>query len=176
MPDNTHTDTGPDATPDPTMNSTDTIPTPRGFKRFRRTRPFWGSLILLWSSWLIGSSTLSKQLDFTIFAAFGNQTLPPVLISFALGAAALIAMFVPSQRTFPGIVSVALAIAALPLANLGGLIIGTVAGVVGGALIVAWTPYTDKQLMEMAEKDARKRARKEARKEAHKPARSGAIA
>ncbi|MFI5622340.1 DUF6114 domain-containing protein [Nocardioides sp. NPDC051685] len=172
MPDKTPTNTGPDAMPDPTTSPSATSPTPRGFKRFRRTRPFWGSLILLWSSWLIGSSTLSKQLDFTIFAAFGNQTLPPVLISFALGAAALIAMFLPSQRTFPGIVSVALAIAALPLANLGGLIIGTVAGVIGGALIVAWTPYTEKQLTEMAEKDARKRARKDARK----PARSGAIA
>ena len=172
MPDNTPTDTGPDATPDPTTNPSADGTTPRGFTRFRRTRPFWGSLILLWSSWLIGSSMLSKSLDFTIFAAFGEQTLPPVLISFSMAAAALIAMFIPSQRTFPGIVSVALAIAALPLANLGGLIIGTVAGVTGGALIVAWTPYTDKQLMQLAEKDARKRARKEARK----PARSGAIA
>ncbi|WP_328528629.1 DUF6114 domain-containing protein [Nocardioides sp. NBC_00368] len=176
MPDKTPTDTGPDAMPDPTANPTASSPSPRGFKRFRRTRPFWGSLILLWSSWLIGSSALSKHLDFTIFAAFGNQTLPPVLISFTLAAAALIAMFMPSQRTFPGIVSVALAIAALPLANLGGLVIGTVAGITGGALIVAWTPYTEEQLAKMAEKDARKRARKEARKSSRGPARSGATA
>jgi hypothetical protein len=166
----------PDKTPiepeTPTVSTSAAAPTPRGFKGFRRTRPFWGSLILLWSSWLIGSSMLSKQLDFTIFAAFGDRTLPPVLISFTMAAAALIAMFMPAQRTFPGIVSVALAIAALPLANLGGLIIGTVAGVTGGALIVAWTPYTDEQLTKMAEKDARKRARKTA----GKPARSGATA
>jgi hypothetical protein len=166
MPDKTPID------PDPPTVNTPAVPTPRGFKGFRRTRPFWGSLILLWSSWMIGSSMLSKQLDFTIFAAFGDRTLPPVLISFAMAAAALIAMFVPAQRTFPGIVSVALAIAALPLANLGGLIIGTVAGITGGALIVAWTPYTDEQLTKMAEKDARKRARKAARR----PSRSGAIA
>lgn len=167
MPDKTPID--PEA---PTVSTSAAVPTPRGFKGFRRTRPFWGSLILLWSSWMIGSSMLSKQLDFTIFAAFGDRTLPPVLISFAMAAAALIAMFMPAQRTFPGIVSVALAIAALPLANLGGLIIGTVAGVTGGALIVAWTPYTDEQLTKMAEKDARKRARKAA----GKPARSGATA
>lgn len=166
MPDKTPID------PEPPAVNTSAAPTPRGFKGFRRTRPFWGSLILLWSSWMIGSSMLSKQLDFTIFAAFGDRTLPPVLISFAMAAAALIAMFVPAQRTFPGIVSVALAIAALPLANLGGLIIGTVAGITGGALIVAWTPYTDEQLTKMAEKDARKRARKAARR----PSRSGAIA
>lgn len=166
----------PDQTPiapePPTVSTSADAPAPRGFKGFRRTRPFWGSLILLWSSWLIGSSMLSKQLDFTIFAAFGDRTLPPVLISFTMAAAALIAMFMPAQRTFPGIVSVALAIAALPLANLGGLIIGTVAGITGGAMIVAWTPYTDAQLTKMAEKDARKRARKTARK----PARTGATA
>lgn len=167
MPDKTPID--PEA---PTVSTSAAAPTPRGFKGFRRTRPFWGSLILLWSSWLIGSSMLSKQLDFTIFAAFGDRTLPPVLISFTMAAAALIAMFMPAQRTFPGIVSVALAIAALPLANLGGLIIGTVAGITGGALIVAWTPYTEEQLTKMAEKDARKRARKAA----GKAARSGATA
>ena len=40
-----------------------------------------------------------------------------------------------------------LAVAALPLANLGGLVIGTVAGIVGSGMVFAWTPYTDKQLV-----------------------------
>jgi len=78
-------------------------------------------------------------------------------------AAAGVAVVAPGQRHFPAIVASMLAVAALPLANLGGLVIGTVAGIVGSGMVFAWTPYTDKQLARFAAKAERKAARRAAK-------------
>jgi hypothetical protein len=142
----------------------------RGFGRFRRTRPFWGAVVLAWGAYLIANPLLGG--DFAFYAAVGVRGIAPLMIGLGMAAAAVIAVVLPAQRHFPAIMATALAVVALPVANLGGWIIGTVAGVVGAGMIFAWTPYSDKQLARFAAKAERKAERKATRKAARKAARN----
>jgi hypothetical protein len=46
----------------------------------------------------------------------------------------------PSQRYVVGVVGVLLAICSLLVSNLGGLFVGMAAGILGGAMTLAWGP------------------------------------
>jgi hypothetical protein len=128
-----------------------------GFRRFRRSRPFWGSVILLSGAYFIGDPIVGGGFGFVV--DLGAKALTPLLIAFGMGAAALVALFLPAQRHFPAIVAAGLSVASLPLANLGGWIIGMAAGIVGSSLIFGWAPYSEKQLSKFAAKAERKAQR-----------------
>ncbi|WP_278258553.1 DUF6114 domain-containing protein [Nocardioides convexus] len=128
-----------------------------GFTRFRRTRPFWGSLVLLGGAWFIASPLLGESLEF--YTTVGVRSITPLLLAGGMAAAALVAVVVPAQRHFPAIVAMMLAVASLPLANLGGWLIGMVLGIAGSGLVFAWAPYTEKQAG----------ALRRARRPAHRP-------
>lgn len=129
-----------------------------GFRRFRRTRPFWGAVILLFGAYCIANPIVGGGFAFVV--DIGAKALTPLLLAFGMAAAALVAVVLPGQRHFPAIVAMALSVASLPLANLGGWIIGMAAGIVGSGLIFGWTPYSDKQLAKLAAKAERKAQRK----------------
>ncbi|GAA4579099.1 hypothetical protein GCM10023194_03780 [Planotetraspora phitsanulokensis] len=105
---------------------------------WRRTRPFWGGLLVL----LGGVELLSIP--------FASQALPLVVQSGTVGASYLIALVLiavglllwwqPSQRIFLGVVAVLVSLASFVYANLGGFVLGMMLGLVGGALAAAWTP------------------------------------
>lgn len=133
-----------------------------GFTRFRRTRPFWGSLILLAGAWFIARPLLGGTFEF--YTTVGVRSITPLLLAGGMAAAACIALVMPAQRHFPAIVAMMLAVASLPLANLGGWLIGMVLGITGAGLVFAWAPYTDKQLARFAERDARRAERREQRR------------
>lgn len=132
------------------------------FARFRRTRPFWGSLILLAGAWFIARPLLGGTFEF--YTTVGVRSITPLLLAGGMAAAACIALVIPAQRHFPAIVAMMLAVASLPLANLGGWLIGMVLGITGAGLVFAWAPYTDKQLAKFAERDARKAERRAQRR------------
>ncbi len=132
------------------------------FTRFRRTRPFWGSLILLAGAWFVARPLLGGTFEF--YTTVGVRSITPLLLAGGMAAAACIALVLPAQRHFPAIVATMLAVASLPLANLGGWLIGMVLGITGAGLVFAWAPYTDKQLAKFAERDARKADRREQRR------------
>jgi hypothetical protein len=75
-------------------------------------------------------------------------------------AAAAVALFAPAQRHFPAIMAAVFSVASLPLANLGGWIIGMVLGIVGSGMVFAWTPFSDKELAKRAEKAQRREAKR----------------
>ncbi|QSR28162.1 hypothetical protein CFH99_21300 [Nocardioides aromaticivorans] len=133
-----------------------------GFTRFRRTRPFWGSLILLAGAYFIARPLLGGTFEF--YTTVGVRSITPLLLAGGMAAAACIALVVPAQRHFPAIVAMMLAVASLPLANLGGWLIGMVLGITGAGLVFAWAPYTDKQLARFAERDARRQEKRDARR------------
>lgn len=135
------------------------------FTRFRRTRPFWGSLILLAGAYFIARPLLGGTFEF--YTTVGVRSITPLLLAGGMAAAACIALVMPAQRHFPAIVAMMLAVASLPLANLGGWLIGMVLGITGAGLVFAWAPYTDKQLARFAERDAR-RAERRAQRRAHR--------
>lgn len=139
------------------------------FRHFRRTRPFWGSLILIAGAYFIAHPMIGAM---SFLTTVGARALTPLLLGGGMIAAALVALFAPKQRHFPAIVATMLSVASLPLANLGGWIIGMVLGIVGSSMIFAWTPYSDKQLARFAARDERRAARRAAKHARH----SGAIA
>ncbi|WP_169986288.1 DUF6114 domain-containing protein [Microbispora sp. H10836] len=105
---------------------------------WRRSRPFWGGLLVL----AAGLELLSIP--------FATQALPLVIQSGTVGATYLISLVLiilglmvwlqPDKRAFLGVVAVLISIASFIYANLGGFLIGMLLGLVGGALAVAWTP------------------------------------
>jgi len=151
-----------------TEHAADTPPARRGlrgrFARFRRTRPFWGGLVLLAGAYFIAFPVLGN--GFAFFIDMGVRAMTPMMIGIVMAAAALVAVVRPAQRHFPAIVAMMLSVASLPLANLGGWIIGMVLGIVGSGLVFAWTPYSDKQLARLADRAQGKAARRDARRRA----------
>ncbi|GCB53587.1 DUF6114 domain-containing protein [Streptomyces sp. NL15-2K] len=61
-------------------------------------------------------------------------------VSLPLFLAGFVLLRFPQLRTLAGVAAAALAVLALITCNLGGLLIGSVAGMVGGSLAFAWTP------------------------------------
>jgi hypothetical protein len=109
----------------------------RWFRAFRRTRPFWGGFWLLLSGWAILRLSMTSAHIVVVagLTGFGGWLTGGgiVLCAFAAWAA-------PSQRYVVGVVALILAVSALIVSNLGGLGIGTLCGVVGGAMTLAWGP------------------------------------
>lgn len=129
------------------------------FRHFRRTRPFWGSLILLLGAYYVGNPLFGGTWAF--YVNMGVKGVTPLLIAFGMAAAALVALVMPAQRHFPALIASALSVAALPLANLGGFIMGTLFGIIGSGMVFAWTPYSEKQIAKAEAKAERKRAKKD---------------
>lgn len=49
----------------------------------------------------------------------------------------------PDTRTTAGVIAVVVSVAALAVANLGAFFVGTILGVLGGSLAIAWAPGGD---------------------------------
>ncbi|HTX80898.1 MAG TPA: DUF6114 domain-containing protein [Streptosporangiaceae bacterium] len=111
----------------------------RGFRTWRRSRPFWAGLLLI----VAGLELLTIPLpmhSMGLILHIGTGGVLGILIGAILIACALLLWFNPAQRIFYSIVAVLLAVAALIASNLGGFLIGTLLGVVGGSMGFAWTP------------------------------------
>ncbi|HTF08634.1 MAG TPA: DUF6114 domain-containing protein [Asanoa sp.] len=110
----------------------------RGFGRWRRSRPFWGGLLLLLSGIEIFLSTqlslggLSFQLGPTGFLSW--------LIPTILAACGVLAWAAPQQRMFYAVVGAVTAVFSLIGVNLGGFFLGLILGIVGAGLVFGWTP------------------------------------
>lgn len=139
----------------------------QGFARFRRTRPFWGAVILGLGAYFIARPLLGGT--FAFYTTVGVRSITPLLLAGGMLAAAGVALVLPAQRHFPAIVAMLLAVASLPLANLGGWLIGMVLGIFGSGLVFAWAPYSEAQLTKRAEKRDARAARKGTRTHSLQP-------
>ncbi|HEY2642083.1 MAG TPA: DUF6114 domain-containing protein, partial [Streptosporangiaceae bacterium] len=109
------------------------------FRDWRRTRPFWAGIFLL----AAGAELLLIPLPMDslgLIVHIGIGGISGILIGAVLMVAGLLLWFHPVQRMFYSIVAVLLAIVALVASNLGGFLIGTILGVIGGSLGFGWTP------------------------------------
>lgn len=136
----------------------------QGFARFRRTRPFWGAVILALGAYFIARPLLGGT--FAFYTTVGIRSITPLLLAGGMAAAAAIAVVLPAQRHFPALVAMMLAVASLPLANLGGWLVGMVLGITGAGLVFSWTPFSEKQLDRFAAKDAARAEKRTARRAA----------
>ncbi|MFC8723416.1 DUF6114 domain-containing protein [Kitasatospora sp. NPDC057198] len=113
----------------------------RGFRSWRRTRPFWGGLFALVASVPIlylpyGNISLSG-LTIALATTAGAGSLIIGLMMIALG---LTAWFQPMVRVFCGVATTVLALVSLPISNFGGLGLGLLFGLLAGGLLVSWAP------------------------------------
>ena len=109
-----------------------------GFRRWRRTRPFWGGLFLLLSGL---EFYVSAHMDLMpVKVSFGSEGFLSWLIPLSVLLCGVLTWLSPAQRFFYGIVGAAIAVTGLIALNLGGFFVGMLFGIAGGALAVAWVP------------------------------------
>lgn len=114
---------------------------PSGFRQWRRGRPFWA-----------GAFTLASGL-FILFPPYASLKFGDIVVSLntltGLSAMVIGVLLVCCGLSFwtrrefripAGVVTLLLSVAAIVTANLGSFLIGTLLGVVGAALGIAWTP------------------------------------
>ncbi|MFE8942782.1 DUF6114 domain-containing protein [Streptomyces sp. NPDC007856] len=111
------------------------------FGTWRGERPFWAGLF---------TSTAGLPI---LYWPYANLDLAgiPLAMSTTSGAGALIIgvllialgltlWYQPHLRLFAGIATLLLALVSFPVANLGGLFLGLISGLIGGSLACSWTP------------------------------------
>ncbi|MFF8609696.1 DUF6114 domain-containing protein [Streptomyces sp. NPDC015346] len=109
------------------------------FRRWRRSRPFWGGLAAV----LAGAEICALPLaPLKVMLTQGVAGIPSVLMGLVMIVLGVSVWFAPHYRTLAGIVTTLIATAALVLSNLGGFLVGTLLGIVGGGLMFAWQPRT----------------------------------
>jgi hypothetical protein len=113
------------------------------FRAWRRSRPFWGGLLLLVSGLemlLIPlTGVLARgQIKLVIYVGIGGVF--GILIGALLIACGLALWFTPVHKTFYAIAGVLLSLLSFIGTNLGGFFVGMLLGIVGGSLAFAWSP------------------------------------
>ncbi|MFE0424829.1 DUF6114 domain-containing protein [Streptomyces sp. NPDC058953] len=113
----------------------------RRFREWRWQRPFWAGLFTMlggvpiayipYATFKLGHVTLS--LSTTAGAA-------SLIIGVLLVTLGFTMWFHHIVRVFAGIAAILLALVSLPVANMGGFLMGFVLALVGGALSVSWAP------------------------------------
>lgn len=111
------------------------------FREWRHGRPFIPGLLLMLSGFFIAAPAyLTLQISdllVMISTVSGVSTLLIGALMFMFGIGAWLQ---PETTMYVGVLSILLAIVALPTSNLGGFIIGSLLGIIGGALTLAWRP------------------------------------
>jgi hypothetical protein len=115
----------------------------QAFRDWRRSRPFWGGLLLVLAGVeLVAIPLLSVlahgSVKVVIYIGIGGVF--GVLIGGLLVACGLLIWFHPVQRVFYAIAGVLLAVASFVATNLGGFFVGMLLGVTGASLSFGWTP------------------------------------
>lgn len=113
----------------------------RRFRDWRGQRPFWAGLFTLlggipiayfpYASFKLGHMTLSMSTT----AGAGSLIIGVLLVTLGLTM-----WFQPLVRVFAGVAAILLALVSIPVANLGGFVVGFLLSLIGGALSVSWAP------------------------------------
>jgi len=108
----------------------------RGFRHWRRQRPFIGGLLVA-----VGGIEMffSGQLDIGhLHVQLGIEGLQATIIPIALLLLGILAITMPAHHVFYGILALVVAIYSLIGVNLGGFIVGMLLAGTGAVLVVAW--------------------------------------
>lgn len=106
------------------------------FRDWRRSRPFWGGLFTLLAGAEIVYLPLSPLNEIIAAGVAGVQS---VLVGFLILVMGAFVWFSPSNRLLAGVLTIIFSVSSLVLSNLGGLVVGMLVGITGGALTIAWT-------------------------------------
>ncbi|MCX4471246.1 DUF6114 domain-containing protein [Micromonospora sp. NBC_01655] len=111
--------------------------TRRRWRAWRRSRPFWGGLLVA----LGGAEILvTLRAPLPVILHIGPQGLAGYLGPVILLLCGVLLVAHPPQRVFYALVSLVLALVSWLTSNLGGFFVGMLLALVGGCLAFAWTP------------------------------------
>ncbi|GIH09561.1 hypothetical protein Rhe02_76280 [Rhizocola hellebori] len=120
--------------------ATGALPAPsarRTFRQWRRSRPFWGGLLVVLGGLEI-IATIRAPLPVVMHV--GMQGAIGYLIPFIIVICGFLIVFTPDQRIWNSCVAMVLALATWLTSNLGGFLLGMLLTLVGAALAFAWRP------------------------------------
>ncbi|MBT2377871.1 hypothetical protein AMK21_14925 [Streptomyces sp. CB00316] len=113
----------------------------RGFRTWRGNRPFWAGLFTMlggapiayfpYADLHLGNMTLAMSTT----AGAGSLIIGVLLITLGLTM-----WFHSIVRVFAGVAAILLALISIPVANIGGFVIGFLLALIGGALSISWAP------------------------------------
>jgi hypothetical protein len=108
------------------------------FTRWRRTRPFWGGLLII----LAGAEIFAtERAPLPVVLHVGLQGIAGYAIPIVLVLLGILLWVNPAQRLFYSIVAAALVLASWLTSNLGGFLLGLLLGIIGCALAFGWVPH-----------------------------------
>ncbi|MEV4658874.1 DUF6114 domain-containing protein [Micromonospora sp. NPDC049301] len=110
----------------------------RTFRRWQRSRPFWGGLFTALAGVEMFASTRMTINGLSFHS--GATGLLSLLIPVILVTCGLLLWLSPAQRLFYSIVAAVTTVYSLIGLNLGGFFVGLLLGMIGSALAFAWTP------------------------------------
>lgn len=118
----------------------------RRFRTWRGNRPFWAGLFTMaggvpiayfpYANMHLGNMTLAMSTT----AGAGSLIIGVLLITLGLTM-----WFHHIVRVFAGVAAILLALISIPVANIGGFVIGFLLALIGGALSISWAPAEPKQ-------------------------------
>ncbi|NNV07585.1 DUF6114 domain-containing protein [Geobacillus sp. C56-T2] len=108
----------------------------RRFRQWQKRRPFWGATFLLLSSLVI--LWVPAQL-YEISLVPGSMVFAGFFLGGMVWLMGVLAYAMPRLSTLIGIIGMFSAILSI-MGALGGFLIGTILGIIGGALCIAWRP------------------------------------
>ncbi|QTX04150.1 DUF6114 domain-containing protein [Agromyces archimandritae] len=125
---------------------------PGAFGRWMRSRPSVGGLITIVAGVAL---FFSSQLDLgNMHVQVGVEGMQATLLPAIVSLTGLLAMLMPKQHIFYGVIALVASVYSLVSVNLGGFFVGFVLGCVGGVVIVSWMPGGTARRGRRARRDA----------------------
>ncbi|MDT0302187.1 DUF6114 domain-containing protein [Streptomonospora wellingtoniae] len=113
------------------------------FREWRRSRPFWGGLLILLAGIVIVAAPALNPLD--LIVQQGIAGVSGYFSGLLLMAVGVLVWLQPPQRIFYGVAAVLLSLVSFITSNFGGFVFGMLFGLVGGALTAAWVPHRERR-------------------------------
>lgn len=113
----------------------------RNFRDWRGDRPFWAGLFIVFGGVPIAYFPYAHlQVGHLTLAMSTTAGAGSLIIGVLLVVLGISLWFQKHVRTFAGVAAILLGLVSLPVANLGGFLIGFLFALIGGAMAVSWVP------------------------------------
>ncbi|MGW0966382.1 DUF6114 domain-containing protein [Streptomyces sp. NPDC002516] len=113
----------------------------RNFREWRGDRPFWAGLYIVFGGFPIAYFPYAHlHLGHLTLAMSTTAGAGSLIIGVLLVVLGISLWFQKHVRTFAGVAAILLALVSIPVANLGGFLIGFLFALLGGAMAVSWVP------------------------------------
>lgn len=112
-------------------------------REWRKSRPFWAGLFTIFGGAeiiLVPMVLAAEWSPIPIYLHLGLAGLVGVVIGLVMLIGGVFFLFMPANRVFIACITAAVSVFSLVASNLGGFIVGMMAGIIGSCLAFGWTP------------------------------------